>query len=769
MKKSEIGILTVLVITITIMLFSITRSATQNYKNGSIIAEIISANEILKENDTIKIDIKLDIEDNLLKNINIFRAKLNYDEDVFNKVTSDDFEINSPWANFEYNEETHEFIVLNLDTLKSKEDIMTITLTTMDNIPSVEKTSISLTNMESANWKTEERLSITNLEGNTIEEIILTKEKNEDKPIITVPEETTTKPTTSTTTKSTTTSNKTSTTLKTTTSTNKLTTTSSTTSKTTKKTTTSKMSTTKKQEVITIPPTTKTTKKTNTTTKKATTTKSTTKKTKTTTTEKASTTKNTQAESTTKETTTKKEEKSFFQKNNKANKKVLIIFLVVLICLFILALFKYKRYNNINIFLCLLISGILLTSTLVHALNNTKGDIDADGSITIKDITHLERYLLNLDSIINDESKDIIDLNEDNEITTVDLAILIHLMLEPTNDEPNIENGPTAYDVINSIQIGWNLGNTLDSTNYQRQYLGEAKSVEYYETLWGNPVTTQEMIDKVKEAGFNSIRVPVTYYDHLIDGKIDEAWFKRVEEVVNYVLKNDLYCILDIHHDTGLYEGGSWIVADAGLFDENAEKVKLLWTQIAERFKDYDYKLVFEGLNETVDTNHQGYDWNSGTEITLNVIKLNQVFVDTVRASGGKNKNRVLAVTTYGGITDEHKLSLFSMPNDIVENKIILAVHDYVEEEANIDKMINRLKTYIVDKNIPIMIDEFGTKADKSEERRAEIASYYVKSARTLGIPCFWWDDGGNYQLFDRRTLTWKYEKIKDTLITASK
>ena len=417
----------------------------------------------------------------------------------------------------------------------------------------------------------------------------------------------------------------------------------------------------------------------------------------------------------------------------------------------------------------MLITQVLLTSTLVHALNTIKGDIDADGAITIKDITNLERYLLNIDSIITDENKDIIDLNEDNEITTVDLAILIHLMLEPNAGEPTNDNGPTAIEVINSIQIGWNLGNTLDSTNYQRQYLGEAKSVEYYETLWGNPVTTKEMIDKVKEAGFNSIRVPVTYYDHLIDGKIDEAWFKRVEEVVNYVLKNDLYCILDIHHDTGLYEGGSWIVADAGKFDENAEKVKLLWTQIADRFKDYDYKLVFEGLNETVDTNRQGYDWNSGTEITLNVIKLNQVFVDTVRASGGKNKNRVLAVTTYGGITDEHKLSLFSMPKDIVKDKIILAVHDYVEEEAGINKMIERLKTYIVDKNIPIMIDEFGTKSDKSEERRAEIASYYVKKTRALGIPCFWWDDGGNYQLFNRRTLTWKYETIKDALITSSK
>lgn len=341
-------------------------------------------------------------------------------------------------------------------------------------------------------------------------------------------------------------------------------------------------------------------------------------------------------------------------------------------------------------------------------------------------------------------------------------------MLEPKDDNQTV-SGPTANEVLSEIKIGWNLGNSLDSTNYKKEYLGEAKNIEYYETLWGNPKTTKEIIDVVKEAGFNSIRVPVTYYDHILnDGTIDEAWFNRVEEVINYVLDNDLYCILDIHHDTGLYEGGSWIVADAGKLEENSLKLKNLWTQIANRFKDYDYKLIFEGLNETVDTNRQGYDWNSGTEITLNVMKLNQVFVDTVRSTGGKNKNRVLAITTYGGITDEHKLSLFTMPNDIVENKIILALHDYADEESNIDKMMERLKTYLVAKNIPVMLDEFGTQTSKGDDRRAEIADYYVSKASSLGIPCFIWDDGGNYQILDRYNLTWKYPKMKDALINAA-
>lgn len=766
MKKKELGIFAILVIAISIMIFSMTRSIIEENNNNSIIANIESTKKVLKENDTIEVSIKLKIQDNLLDKVNLFHAKLNYDKSIFNEVTIDDFNIENSWSNLEYNKETQEFIILNLNKLKNEEDILTIILKTKENIPSVENTSISIANMESANWQTKEIISITNEKGNTIEETILTKEKKEDDtPIITVPETSTT--TKLNTTSKTTTTSSTSTSTTTKGITTSKTTTSSPTSTTTKKTTTTtSKSTTKKQEVIIIPPTTsKTTKKEITTTTKnikTTKKKTTTDKTKKTTSKK--TTKETTESSTTKETTTKKEEKSFFEKNNNANKKVFIIFLLVIILLVIFALYKYK---HLNILAILLISQLLLTSVL--ALNNL-GDIDNDGKITIKDITNLERYLLNIENIITDDNKTLVDLDEDNDLTTIDLALLIHSMLEATKEESNNDNGPTAYEVIKGIQIGWNLGNTLDSTNYQKQYLGEEKNIEYYETLWGNPITTKEMIDKVKEAGFNSIRIPVTYYDHLSnDGKIDAAWLKRVETVVNYCLDNDLYCIMDVHHDTGLYEGGSWIVADAGKFEENAEKVKILWTQIADYFKDYDYKLIFEGLNETVDSNRQGYDWNTGTEITLNVIKLNQVFVDTVRASGGKNKHRVLAVTTYGGITDEHKLSNFTLPNDTVKDKIILAVHDYAEEEQNIDKMLERLNKFIVTKNIPIMIDEFGTKADKSEERRAEIASYYVKNAKKFGIPCFWWDDGGNYQLFDRRNLTWKYERIKEALITSSR
>ena len=341
----------------------------------------------------------------------------------------------------------------------------------------------------------------------------------------------------------------------------------------------------------------------------------------------------------------------------------------------------------------------------------------------------------------------------------------------PTSTASETKNTKTVQQAINEMKIGWNLGNSLDSCNYQKKYLGEERAVTYYETAWGNPVTTKEMITEIKKAGFRSIRVPVTYYDHIdSNGKIDSKWIQRVKEVVGYVLENDMYCILDVHHDTGLYEGGSWIVADADKYQVNADKLSQLWTQIATEFKDYDYKLVFEGFNEIVDTN-KNYNWVSGHKNTLTVNKLNQVFVDTVRNTGGKNQDRFLVITTFGGITDEHKLSNFLMPKDSSSDKIILALHDYASTQGGIDKMLGNIKKYCREKNIPVILDEFGTKqVNISEKKRIEMASYYVSSARKLGITCFWWDNGNTteYGIFNRFNSSWKYPTIKNALINNS-
>lgn len=343
--------------------------------------------------------------------------------------------------------------------------------------------------------------------------------------------------------------------------------------------------------------------------------------------------------------------------------------------------------------------------------------------------------------------------------------------MTPIPSPVETKNTKTAQQAINEMKIGWNLGNSLDSCNYQKRYIGQAQSVSYYETFWGNPQTTQEMIREIKKAGFGSIRVPVTYYDHINDdGTIDSAWLKRVKEVVGYVLDSGMYCILDMHHDSGFYEGGAWIVADADKYQENADKIKRVWVQIATEFRDYDYKLVFEGFNEILDSN-RSINWKEGNADTVNVNRLNQVFVDTVRKTGGKNTDRFLAITTYGGATYQHLLESFVMPKDTANNKIILAMHNYSSTVTDIDQMISNIKKYCTDKKIPVMLDEFGTKKENmSENERVNIAAYYVSSAKKIGITCFWWDNGKDtdYSIFDRRNLIWEHPEIKDALINNS-
>ena len=182
-----------------------------------------------------------------------------------------------------------------------------------------------------------------------------------------------------------------------------------------------------------------------------------------------------------------------------------------------------------------------------------------------------------------------------------------------------------AAAIAADIKVGWNLGNSLDCYDVTKA-----------ETGWGNPVTTKAMIDTVKAAGFNAVRIPVSWTDHITDdGTIDSAWMDRVQEVVDYSMDNDLYTIINVHHDDYTWLNPTYA-------EEAAVKAKLtkIWTQIAARFQDYGGKLLFEGMNEPRIVGST-YEWSGGTAEERDVINhLHQAFVDTVRASGGNNPDR---------------------------------------------------------------------------------------------------------------------------------
>lgn len=327
-------------------------------------------------------------------------------------------------------------------------------------------------------------------------------------------------------------------------------------------------------------------------------------------------------------------------------------------------------------------------------------------------------------------------------------------------------------DVVDRMNVGWNLGNTMDNIDYKRN-----GTVDYYETLWGNPVTTKEMIHKVKEAGFGAVRIPVTWYDHVDENnKIDEKWIARVQEIVQYVLDEDLFCIINLHHDTGKT---AWIKADVQKKEEMEQLVQSLWSQIAQWFQSYEDHLLFEGMNEILNNANQ---WGDASDEELAMVNdLNQVFVDTVRQSGGQNTTRFLIVNTYAASTDQRILDAFSMPKDNIEDHLIAEVHFYGYENRDIDAMLERLDRRFIQNQIPVIIGECGMvnnpEIEGFEQKRLEYASYFFSKSREMGITCFWWDNGGKFQsaaevtsyaLLNRQTCEWYDNALVETIVQSS-
>lgn len=332
-----------------------------------------------------------------------------------------------------------------------------------------------------------------------------------------------------------------------------------------------------------------------------------------------------------------------------------------------------------------------------------------------------------------------------------------------------------AQQVVDEIILGWNLGNSLDS------YTGTAikNSGLFSETSWGNPATTQEIIDMVKDTGINAIRVPVTWYNHMDADtyEIDEAWLNRVKDVVNYVLEDGMYCILNVHHDTG--ENG-WLRASRNNFEQNAEMFTAIWEQVSEEFADYGDKLLFEGFNEILNDSNE---WvNPDTEALEVVNELNQIFVDTVRNSGGNNDKRNLIVNTYCAGGNSAVTNGFVLPNDSIPDRLIVEAHVYQPfyftsefypdvttwSEKDVNAYIDNLYETFVTQDIPVIIGEFGCVEKNNADQRLSWTQYYVQHCTEYGIKCFWWDNGSQYKLFNRRTLNITEPELLNAMLAAA-
>lgn len=239
---------------------------------------------------------------------------------------------------------------------------------------------------------------------------------------------------------------------------------------------------------------------------------------------------------------------------------------------------------------------------------------------------------------------------------------------------------PTAIDFVKGLGLGWNLGNTFDAFPLEGEHeaataAGRDWAPEDQQRLWCNEPFTEACAQYVKVAGFDTIRIPVTWMEWMdADGRVDERWMDAVNQAVDWSLGAGLNVILNVHHDGGDGEM-PWIRAAARDFDPVAARFRALWEQIAARFADYDDRLVLEGANE-LDFSAVGED---AMYATLN--RLNQLFVDTVRASGGRNADRFLLIPGCNTDTVRTCDERFRLPDDTIPDRLIVSIHYYSPAE----------------------------------------------------------------------------------------
>ena len=333
-----------------------------------------------------------------------------------------------------------------------------------------------------------------------------------------------------------------------------------------------------------------------------------------------------------------------------------------------------------------------------------------------------------------------------------------------------------AVQLAAKMRLGWNIGNTLEATGG--------------ETSWGNPMVTKELIDLVKKNGFNSIRIPCAWFIHsdTNTAKINDAWMKRVKEVVDYCIKDSMYVFINIHWDSG------WLDAHINTKDSariNARQ-RAYWAQIANTFRDYDEHLLFAGANEP--------PANDSTGMSV-LLSYHQTFVNILRSTGGRNSYRILVIQGPGTDIEKTNKLMQTLPKDKVPNRLMAEIHYYTPyqfcgldkdadwgkmtyywgkdyhsktdtlhnttwgEEETADKLFKMMKEQFVDKGIPVLMGEYGairrntlTGDDLSLHlaSRAYWFRYITKTALDNGVIPFFWDAGGSganaWGLFNRNT-----------------
>lgn len=345
---------------------------------------------------------------------------------------------------------------------------------------------------------------------------------------------------------------------------------------------------------------------------------------------------------------------------------------------------------------------------------------------------------------------------------------------------------PQAIAFVKGLGLGYNLGNTLDACGGTM-----GNKISNFEVAWGAPVTTKAIFQDLKNRGFDTIRIPVAWSNLIADDyTIHPDLMNRVEEITKMVLDSGMYAIVNIHWD------GGWISGFSTDRDETMKKYLRIWSQISERFKDYDERLVFESMNEEgcfndVWNRYSDGDASPKKQKAFDILNgANQAFVDLVRASGGKNASRYLLVAGYATDIDLTCSKEFRMPADKAKREIV-SVHYYtpstftiLEKDADWGKSartwgspadISRLKadmlkakTTFIDKGVPVILGEFGTVINNKDPDSVRLyLTQVARAAWGAGMcPILW---GAADQHYDRRALKFSDEALGNMFLGLSR
>lgn len=365
------------------------------------------------------------------------------------------------------------------------------------------------------------------------------------------------------------------------------------------------------------------------------------------------------------------------------------------------------------------------------------------------------------------------------------LALCLMLALgcaaaEPAGDDGVMREGISSVELTRLMGNGINLGNTLEACDARHGNTG--KTPTGYETFWGQPVTTQEMLHAMKAAGFDTIRIPVAWMTNATrldqgDYTIDPAYMERVAQVVDYARNAGMYVIINDHWD-----GGWW-----GMFGSDTAETRALameaycgmWRQIAERFRGYSDYVIFESANEELgarfDENSLYCSDSENREVSGPIRyklcnEINQAFVDTVRATGGNNAGRYLLIAGYGTNIDSTCDARFVMPTDPAQDKLLVSVHFYdpwtycgaataggatawgtAADYAAMDAQLAKMKKF-VEQGVGVVIGEYGALPGE-DGLKANTLAYHTRFLDLCDLydlhSCLW-DTSG---LFNRRAL----------------